>query len=61
VLCSRKDLQVECQLQLGIQVAVEDFEKSMNELFQVNISLAFEVHYCEQTLAYDAWQRSVLK
>lgn len=55
------DLQIEGELELGVEVAVEYLEKAMYEFFQVNVALTLQVHHCKEALADDARQGSVLK
>ncbi len=54
-------LHIECQFDLGFNIGIVNFEKSMHELLQIDVAVGIEIQHCEEPFTYDAWKLRVLK
>ena len=53
-------LHVESELQLRVKIRVVDFEETMDELLQVNISVPIDIQNREKALANNSRELGVL-
>ena len=56
-----KKLHVESQFNLSFHVRIVYFEKTVNELLQINIAVAIQIQDSEKSLTNDSWKLRVLK
>lgn len=55
-----KIVDIECELDLGLNVGVVDLEESMHEFLQIDEVVTVEVEHCEEPLSDDSGQLRVL-
>jgi hypothetical protein len=55
-----KIVDIECELDLGLNVGVVDLEESMHEFLQIDEVVPVEVEHCEEPLSDDSGQLRVL-
>ncbi len=57
---SRVCLHVKGKFDLGIHIGIVDFEKSVHELFQVDVAIAVQIKDGEKSFSNNSWQLRVL-
>ena len=55
-----KIVDIECELDLSLNIGVVDLEESMHELLQIDKVVTVEVEHREEPLSYDSGQLRVL-
>jgi hypothetical protein len=55
-----KVVDVECELDLGLNIGVVDLEEAVHELLEVDVAVTVEVEHSEEPLTYDTWQLRIL-